>query len=472
MWTALVRLLLAGVALRWLSSRPPALSVGTLLLLGFGEAWLLALLGLMLRGRERLYTGALVSLIHFSPTPAQAVVLAEVTGALPQRAWSGLILTLALYPAVRPVGLWASGALLAAAFAGGILGHLTGLGGLLGLVRRWPGALVALPAAGMLLLLAMVGLIIYLLTAGLRQVGLAGVGAQTPGGGWAWTGELALILLLSLPGLFVLAGLVRRRGDEAYREGWLAVREMADRGSRPLRSRWPALLPGPAGALQAQVWLAAQRNWFSLIRLGLALGGLVLPLFMGRYLAGPRAASLCIAMGLLFAIFNYGEQAAALFAADGERTALAILAGVRPYQLLAGKWLAALPLPLAAGLTTLVWASSAGISLAQAAGLSGVALALASGSLTWIIGAAAFDAAQHQSALQPDAGQLTMAFEQAPTRPGGIVGLAGAALLAGVGVWLHASAPLRLAALAPLPVLAALAGWWRLGRLMRTGVEG
>ncbi|HEY8345768.1 MAG TPA: hypothetical protein VIL07_00650, partial [Symbiobacteriaceae bacterium] len=127
-----------------------------------------------------------------------------------------------------------------------------------------------------------------------------------------------------------------------------------------------------------------------------------LPLFIGPYLTGPRAATLCIAMGLLFAVFNYGEQVSALFAADGERLALAVLAGVRPHQLLLGKWLAGMILPLVAGLTTLIWAWSAGFTPARAASLAGVALALAFGCLTWMIGAAAFDAAQSQPAAPAD----------------------------------------------------------------------
>lgn len=470
-WMALAHLLLAGLTVWRLSVRLPEVPAGTLFLLVFDEAWLLALLRLLLRGRERLYTGPLVSLVHLSPAPAQAVVLADVIGTLPQRAWAGLLFTLALFPVARPAGPWAVASLLPATLAGGVLGHLTGLVGLVSLVRRRPGALVALPAAGMVLGLSMLLVITYLLVGGLWEAGLAEPGAPGPGGGRAWSGEMVFTLLLSLPGLLWLAGPMRRRGGEALREGWLAVREMADRGSRPLRSRWPALLAGPAGALQAQAWLMARRNWFSLIRLGLAVGGLLLPLFLGRHLTGSRATTICVAMGLLFGIFNYGEQAAGLFSADGERAALPVLAGVRPHQVLLGKWAAGLPVPLVAGMTTLVWAWSAGVAPAQALGLAGTALTVALGCLTWIIGAAAFDAAPGRAALRGD-GDLAMAFEQVPTRPGGIVGLAGAALLAGAGLWLHARTPAWLPALAPLPVLAALAGVWRVRRLMRTGVEG
>jgi len=69
--------------------------------------------------------------------PAQAVVLAEAIGALPQRAWSAVLLTLALYPAARPAGLGAIAALLASTLAGGILGHfLPGLLMLVGPMRH------------------------------------------------------------------------------------------------------------------------------------------------------------------------------------------------------------------------------------------------------------------------------------------------------------------------------------------------
>lgn len=471
LWRALIHLFLAGLALWRLSSDPPALPAGTLFLLGFAEAWLFALVLLLLRGSERLFTGPVVRLVHLSPAPAQAVVLADVVGSLPQRAWSALVFTLALYPAARPAGLWAVAALLAATLAGGILGHLTGLVAVLSMVRRWPGTLVALPAAGMALALSTVLAVSYLLAGGLWEPGLAGLGAPAPEGGRALSGELILMAVLSLPGLLWAAGAIRSRGADAHREGWLAVLEMADRRSRPLRSRWPALLPGPAGALQAQAWLAARRNWFSLIRLAFAVAGLVLPFFLEVDIARPRVATYCIGAGLLFAIFNYGEQVAGLFSADGEQAALPVLAGTRPHQVLLGKWTAGLPLPLVALATTLVWAWSGGAAPAQALGLAATALAIALGCLTWMIGAGAFDAAPGQAVFRVE-GELAVAFEQVPTRPGGMVGLAGAALLAGAGLWLHASAPVWLPALAPLPVLAFLAGAWRVRRLMRMGAEG
>ena len=470
LWRALLQVVPAGLFFWRLSSVPPVLPAGTLALLAFAEAWLLALLGLLLRGRRRLYTGPLVRLVHLSPTPAEAVVIADVIAATPGHAWTALLLAVALSPAARGAELWAGAAMLLAALAGGCLGHLTGLAVLLSLVRRWPGALVAIPAVGMLLALTMAGWLTYLFTVGLWRPALSGLGAPAPGAGGVAAGELALVLLLSLPGLLCFTRLLKRWDGEAHREGWLAVCEMADRQSRPLRSRWPALVRGPAGALQAGAWLAARRNWFSLIRLGYVLSGLALPLWLGRFVAESRADTLCLAAGLLFAVFNYGEQAAALFAADGERAALALLAGAKPHQLLLGKWLAGLPLPLVAGLTTLTWALSVGLSPAQVVVLAAVSLAVALGCLTWIVGAAAFDAAPGRSAPQPESGTLALAFEQVPTRPGGVVGLAGGAVLAGTAVWLHAGAPAWLPVLAVPPVLAAAAGLGRLARLVHRGV--
>lgn len=488
LWTLLAQAAVAGLAAWRVAAHPPAVPAGEGLWLGFAEGWLVGLLMALLRGRERLFTGPLVTLVHLSPAPARTLVLLHVLRSLPGRAWFALLFCAALVPAlgaggvtggplaVRAAAVWLSTA------AGGVLGHLTGTGALVGVVRRWPAALAAIPALAMVLFLGLVGLTLYVFTAGLWQLGAAPAGPPAPAGRPGPGLPAASAVLFALVGLVALAALVRpavRRSGaptpDAHREAWLAVREALDRGSRPVRSRWPAAAGGPPGALQALAWLLAVRNWFSLVRLGLWAAVLAMPFVLGpapSRMEPSRAAALCIGMGLVAALFNYGEQAAALFSVDGERAAIGVLAGIRPAQLVLGKWLAALPLVAVAALTTLVWAAAAGCGPADVARLTAACGAIALAATTWLVGAAAFDAAPRPGGAAPEGEVLAAAFEQVPTRPGGIVGLAGAAVLAAAGVWLYLREPRWLAALAVPALAAALAGWRWVDRVWRRGALG
>jgi len=488
LWALVLQVALAGLAMWRLASGPLELSPGTVLVVGFAEEWLMAFLMTLLRGRERYFAGPVVTLVHLSPAPARAFVLAQVVGALPDRAWRAMLFGCALLPAVRPAGpapgqtaLVLAG-FVAAAIVGGAAGHLASIGFLFGAARRLPGALVVIPAAALVLLLLLVWGLLYLLLVGLDQLAAGAGAAPPPHDGAAWGAELALVALLSLPGLLMLAGELwttggRRRAadNDGFREAWLSVREALERGSRPLRSRWPALIGGPAGALQALAWLRAARNWFSLVRLGIWAAVLVAPFLLRVGLAGMppvRASALYIGTGLTAALFNYGEQAAALFSVDGERAALPVLTGVTPGQLILGKWLSALPVVPVAALTTLAWARAGGRPVMEAAGLAGLSGAMALLSVTWLVGVAAFDAAPRARGPLAEGEQLAAAFEQAPTRPGGVAGLVGAAALAGCGIWLYLTAPRWIAALTAPAAAAAFAGWRWVARLWRRGAMG
>lgn len=484
----LLQIALAGLGMWRVLSRPPALPPGNVLLLGFVEGWFVALLMALWRGRERLFTGPLVSLVHLSPAPAQAVVLLHLARGLPGRAWFALLLGCALFPALDPWGTSAGGfalraaGLLLAIWMGGVLGQLAGIGALLGMVRRWPSALVVLPAIAMLLLLGLIGFAFFLFTAGLWQMGATAEVETPPGSGALGTGEAVLAALLALMGLLALVAVLspggqrHRRGERhAYRESWLAVREALFRRSRSLRSRWPALVGGPSGAVQSLAWLNASRNWFSLFRLGFLAAGLAMPFLMplnSARMDPARADAFYIGMGLAFTVFNYGEQAAALFSAEGERAVLPLLAGISPGHLLAGKWLAALPLLLAAPLTTFAWAAAGGRGVSEAAALAGFSGAIVLAAVTWLVGAAAFDAAPRTGGLFAPGETMAAAFEQVPTRLGGIVGLAGGALIAGAGTWLYLTDPRWIAALALPAGAAAVAGWRWVDRLWRRGAMG
>lgn len=472
LWMTLVQVGMAALVIWRLSGQPAVADVSPVLLFGALQSLLFAFISLFLRGRTKLYAGPVVQLIHLSPTPAWAAIAAEVLSVLPGRLWSALVFTAALFPAM-PAGsrLWATPALWLLILLGGLLGHLTGLLVLMAWVRFAPRSLGGIWVASMVATLALFYYIAYLLVGGVSAAEVAD-GLQRAGG---WL-PIGMGLFFGLPGLAMCLRLLRspRAAGELYREGWLALMELGDASSRPRRSRFPRIAPGPVGAVQSLVWLMSLRNWMSSLRLGLWAACLA-----GITLAGPTLSGLpaerrllfVLGLGLATALLNYGEQAAALFSADGPRIALAAMAGIRPHQLMAGKWLAALPLPLVAAISTVVTGLAARQPFGYALGLSGVALLIALCCLTWLVGAAAFDAPPKENDLAAESEQLAAAFEQSPSRFGGVAGLAGAIGLAAAGVWLYTVHPAWLAALPLLPLLALGAGHARLRSLLRNGFE-
>jgi len=462
LWLLLVQIGTAGLIIWRMGGGPPAQEPLGLILLGGAQAVLFAFATLFLQGRNRLYEGPLVRLIHLSPAPAQAAILGIVLGGLPRRAWSALLFTAALWPAI-PVGahLWAAPALWVTILVGGLIGQLAGVVALILWVRRFPQALGAIWVLSMFATLGLVYYVAYLALAGLPAADLAA--AMAGAGRWLPVG---LLLLFGLPGGLMLLRLLRSPGaaGEAYREGWLGLMELGDSSARPRRSRFPRPVPGPTGAVAALVWLAALRNWMSLLRLGLWVAGmagilLAAPALQG--LAPERKPLFILGISLGLALLNYGEQAAALFAADGQRTALSTLAGLRPWQVLLGKLLAAAPLVGVAGVTAAVTALAAGEPAPIRFALTAVLIAV--GSVGLLLGAAAFDATLGPSGgLGDDEAQVREALEQSPTRPGGIVGLVGAVGFAAAGIWLMSAQPALLGPLAVVPALAIGGGLIRL----------
>lgn len=471
-WTILVQLTTAALAIWQLSGEEPVVQPGLVILFGLLQSSLFAFVTLFLRGRMKLYGGPVVQLIHLSPAPAQAAIAAEVLSQLPGRLWNSLVFTAALWPILAPEArLWAGPALWLAIVLGGLMGHLAGLLALMAWVRLAPQSLGAVWILSMVGTLALCFYVGYLLLGGVAPAAvagaLAGAGAALP---------LGLGLLLGLPGAAMLVRLIARprQAGEIYREGWLGLMELGDAAGRPRRSRWPRIAPGPAGALAALVWLMALRNWMSLIRLGLLAA-----CWTGIALSGPALAKLpaerltpfVLGLGLAAALLNYGEQASALFAADGPRIALAALAGVRPGQMLVAKWLAASPLALVAAITAGLAAQAARQPFAFALAMAGTALAIGLLCLTWIIGTGAFDALPREHDLGQEGEQLAAALEQAPTRLGGMAGLLGSVTLGAAGVWLVGVHPAWLGLLAVLPLLALGAGYARLRHLLANGIE-
>ncbi len=463
LWFLAVQAGIAVVVIWRMTGAEPVAEPAGLILLGGLQAALFAFLVLFLQGRSRLFEGPVVRLIHLSPTPAQAAITAIVLGSVPQRAWSALLITVALWPAI-PMSerLWAAPALWLAVLTGGLIGQLAGVVALILWVRLLPQALGAIWLLSMITTLAMVYYVGYLLIAGVPVADLValveGAGRRVPVG---------LLTLFGLPAGFMLLRLLRApgRAGEAYREGWLGLMERGDMSSRPRRSRFPRPVAGPVGAVAALTWLMSLRNWMSLLRIGLwlaALGGILLAGPALRGLGPERRPLFILGLSLALALLNYGEQAAALFAADGPRFALFALAGLRPLQFLLGKWLAALPLVLVAGATAVVTALVAGASVAAAGGFGVTAGVIAIGSLSILIGAAAFDVSLMEGGTMAGDEPMRDAIEQAPTRPGGIVGLIGSVAFAAAAVWLFDTRQGLLGLLLIAPVVAVVAGLIRL----------
>lgn len=387
LWTTLLHLGFASLVIWRLGGQPPVAEPGVAILFGGLQAALFAFITLFLRGRTKLYAGPVVQLIHLSPTPAQAAILAEVLSQLPARLWGGVLFTAALWPTLEPAARpWAVPALWLTVVLGGLLGHLTGLLAIMAWVRIAPQSLGAVWVLSMVATLGLVYYVAYLLLAAVSPAEIAG-------------------MLLRL-GLLAAC--------------WAGI-----------------LLAGPALAK-----LSPERLHLLVLGLGLAVG-----------------------------LLNYGEQAAALFSADGPRIALAAIAGVRAGQILWGRWQAATPLVLVAALTAGLTGLAARQPLGYGAAMAGLALVISLCALTWIIGVGAFDAPPREQGIAGEGEERAAALEQAPTRIGGVVGLMGAAALAAAGVWLTQLHPAWLALL-PLPALAALAaGRTRLDQLLKGGLE-
>lgn len=470
LWQGVAQVGVAALALwRLGGSQAPGGAVPWLLALGAAQAGLFTCLTLFLRGRQQFFAGPVVQLVHLSSSPAWAPILAEVLGGLPRRAWSGLLFTVALSQAL-PSGshLWAVPALWLAVVLGGLLGHLTGLVALIAWVRLWPRALDGAWFAGMLATLAFVYYTLYLLIVGV-DLGALTAALQRVG---RWL-PILLGLLFGLPGLWLISS--PRRAGAAYRQGWLRLIELGDGSNSPRRSRFPRLAPGPAGAVQALVWLMALRNWVSLLRIILliaGIGGIILAGPVLRQVPAERLPLLIIGLGLGMALLNYGEQAGALFSANGPRTALFALAGVRPGQLLLGKWLASLPLAVAGALTTAATALITEQGLVALLGYAGLTGLILLGAITWLVGATAFDAAPREGIGEDAPAQIANAFEQIPSRLGGIAGIVGAVGVAGAALWLSVTHPLWLSVLALVPLGALLTGFLWLRHLLRRGLAG
>jgi len=418
-----------------------------------------------LSGRNQLFGMRTLTLVHVSPAPLLAPVVAAAFFGILRRCWSMLIWAVALGTVAGP---WAVPILWILGVVAATLGHLAGLLILIAWVRLAPRALSVTWVAILVLQVVLIWFLVYQVAVGVTPGSLA-VALRVLRGPLV----SALAALFGLPGLAMLLwlGIAPARLGQAYRDGWLRLSELADGAARPRRSAWPRLAPGAAGVVQAKEWLLAARNPATWFRLG-ALVLLGLTLFPARpaieRLAAGHLYLVVLGAGLGAVYFAFGELLAAGFSAEGPRLGLLIIAGVSPARLLAGKLLALTPYALLSAVST--WAVSVAVGgsllqhLAAALATGGVALGLIAVS----VGGAACDVKISEAEEEHELAALSTLMEQIPRGFGGNAGMIGSAVWAGCCAWAYsASSPWFLALLGPVPALVLLLGWWRLGRKLR-----
>lgn len=438
------------------SGRLPELVTATLLQHG---VW--AFIMAFLAGRMELFGERRATVVMLAPAPPFSPVAALVGFHLGRRIYSVLLWSVALGVLLpSPSGivlLWVTGV------AAGTLGELAGLLLLVAWVRLAPRAL---GAAWVTLLIFQVSLLWYLIY--LLATGLPVAEAQAALGALRWWLVGGAGLLFGLPGVCMLLWLLLSPGrlSQAYREGWLRLDELGDAAARPLTSRWPALLPGSAGAVQAVTWLLAARNpatWFRLGALLLLAAGAMAGRPWLTEMAAAHHAWAVVGMGVGLVYFAFGEVPAALFVVDGPRLGLYCAAGVRPGRLLGAKLLAVLPLLLLMGAATL-WVGGQVQAAATAMAIGSAMLAVAVGGGALDLKGAAEDEARE--------GALAFLMEQVPRGVGGNLGLVAGGAVGALFVWLlDRGAPGALWGVLPIGALALGAGYLRLRHLLRRGSQ-
>lgn len=460
LWLVLLQLGFGALALWRLRPAAAGMTLAGAAVLMAAQSGSWSFMMAFLTGRTQLFGSRTLILVHVSAAPPLAMVVAAAFSGLFRRAWSMLLWAIALglvigWAAV-PV-LWSLGVLV------GTLGHLAGLLALIGWVRLAPRALGAAWVLLLVLQVALIWYLVYQLGAGVEAADLEQVVRSLRGPAVG-----AVAALFAVPGLCMVLwlGAAPSRLGHAYREAWLRLQELGAAAARPRRSAWPrAAVPGPAGAIVAKEWVLTARNPATWFRLG-ALLLLALVMVPARStlisLAAARHDLLVLGAGLGAVFFCFSELIAAGFSAEGHRLGLAVVTGIRPARLLAGKFLAVSPFALLAGLAAWAVSATVGDGSARQAAMAAAALAVGLGTAAIAVGGAACDAQVSEAAEEVDQVALSNLMEQVPRGIGGSLGLIGSGLWAGGCVWAIARAPGLWALLAPVPPLALWLGWWRL----------
>lgn len=409
--------------------------------------------------RDRLYRGRVVELVHLSPAPAYALPIAGILSDLPSRAWTSLIWA-GMFSRPSTAGWWSLPVLWIASLSVAVATQLIATRLLVAAVRRHPKFLSWLWALTIAAVAVLTGLFAYaLFNPGLLEEVGARLAPVVP----------PLATLLVVAGAVAAAAVLRRpeRLGAMYRESWLRFSESSRTASLRVASRWPAVVPGPAGSVQAKEWLITLRNPLTWIRLG-SLSVLLVamtalrPWLSSFPLEARRIAAEAVPYGAV--LFILGEVVAASLPAEREKIALFAAAGSSAARLLRGKALAAAPVVLlSAGCYAL-----SGWHFALEPRLAGRLLdgALSgAGMVALLLGAGALEAPRRHAGLPIDEGYQQV-FEQVPTGVFSQAGFLAAAAFGAAQAW---GTPLlaALAWIAPAAVLAA--GWLRLDQFFRAG---
>ncbi len=382
-------------------------------------------------GREDLYGKSVLRTLHVSPAPGPHILLGLTLAGLPQRSLTSL-LGAAVIGWLLPAGelWWTIPVLWMAGLCGSLIGYLASLVSLIGWVRVTPRSLAVLWGIAMMMALNLAIILLGLLTVGVPASTVAAV-VQTAAP-WLLGGIGGLV---AVPAVWVPRAPVRTA--DSYREAYLNMQELSDAGRRTRASRWPRLLPGVAGALQARLWREIWLNWFTWVRVAFLL------LFLG-FVIWQRDALIpmvtrfpsvvVLGLGLAGALGSFGELPATLGGSDGPNIGLSLVAGARAGQVVKAKWVAALPLALLS--TACTWAISIvleqpSLVLGLAAGCIGLAFSVIA------MTGGLFDLDPHAELTERDVPDLLRAaLEQVPRKLGAILGYFCGLLFTVTAVWL------------------------------------
>lgn len=415
-WNMTIRFSKLKIGLIWLalqllgvffiSRRTPMLSVdprqgllGLAVLIGLQMAWFGLMTGFT-SGQQQLYRGILVPLFQITPIRPIGVIMGRALQSVPTRLLAcllwGWVYAGALPTASRPL---IALPLAAVGLLAGMLAHLAGLL-LLTLWGRYSPKTMRNGAVllGLLSLGLVTWIVIYLASGG--TVSALSVMMRE----YRQSVMLLLLLLVGLPGLLLfLAGLVTPVWVERlYHEGLHRVIELNEQDvARSARSFWLPLRHPVYRAVLSREWLQLSRSKIFRMQLLTFAAGAVGTWFAGRAMAGRPMREIILYVGglALFAWFmGFGEWVVRVF--DNERKTIFLyrITGTPVRHLMAAKLLSLFgPSLLLLGLSTLVGALAAELSLAQAIGVGAWAVA---GVLTAILGG--FGAAAATASEAPD----------------------------------------------------------------------
>ncbi|MCM3338066.1 hypothetical protein M3650_05300 [Paenibacillus sp. MER TA 81-3] len=377
----------------------------------------------------QLYSDRFLQFVHISACPPAHMMLASVIAELPPKVFTSLLTSIVLSNLLpNDIVIWAAPLMFLISILAGLIGDLSGLLLLIILVRVAPGILGATRIIVPGIFIALIIYVAYILMSGI-PFEIIGLLLQE---NLAWIYLIAGILMLPGVGMALSLWLAPLRVGRLYRDGWREAAKRFDTGRKASsQSRWPALMSGPIGAIQAKEWLQLRRNRITYVRLLFLVAGLVAAFFVGPMIAAQDESlrmMMVLAAGLLVALLSYGEVLAAMFVGEGRNIAFYIISGTHPRHLLIGKMLSAIPLGLISLLSTWVFALFSGLSLGQQLSAALIGGLLGIGMIVILIGVAAVGVNPGEFDKRDEKETSSEISEQLPSGVGSWAGI-GTALL-------------------------------------------